>query len=99
MRRLQPGAVVHDVADAFEALRLDGHTLPAKLPAILPGSLRPHHRPEKVWVYDEANREWVAVAAPEARKTLIQRVRAGRRRMWWRDAELGIEQSLRSRFN
>jgi hypothetical protein len=97
MRHLN--APIQDVAEAFETLRLQGHLLPAVMPSILPGSLRPHHRPEKAWVYDEANRQWTAVDAPEPRRSLLDRIRRGRDRMWWRSAELRIERALRARFN
>jgi hypothetical protein len=97
MRHLN--APIQDVAEAFETLRLQGHALPARMPSILPGSLRPHHRPDKAWVYDEANRQWTAVEAPESRRSLLERIRRGRDRMWWRSVELRIERSLRARFN
>jgi hypothetical protein len=97
MRRLN--APIHNVAEALETLQLQGHTLPARMPSILPGSLRPHHQPDKAWVYDEANRTWTAVESPESRPSLLERIRRGRDRMWWRSAELQIERSLRARFN
>jgi hypothetical protein len=97
MRR--PSSPIHDVQGAFDVLRIQGHTLPRRLPSILPGSLRPHHRPDKVWVYDEANREWTAAASPEPRRSLFQRLRRGSDPMWWRSAELRIERALRARFN
>jgi hypothetical protein len=97
VRRLS--SKVHDVETAYELLRVQGHTLPRRLPAILAGSLRPHHRPDKAWVYDEANREWVTVDSPAPRRKLVERLRRGRDAMRWRDAELHIERSLRARFN
>lgn len=98
MRRLS--SPIHNFEAAFELLRVQGHTLPQRLPSILPGSLRPHHRPDKAWVYDEANREWTAVDTPEPRRSLFERLRRGPRdRMWWHAAELRVERALRARFN
>jgi hypothetical protein len=97
MRR--SSAPIHNFEAAFELLRILGHTLPQRLPSILPGSLRPHHRRDKAWVYDEANREWTAVDAPEPRRSLFTRLRRARDPMWWQTAELDVERALRARFN
>jgi hypothetical protein len=100
VRRLNDYAgPVHRLGDAFDVLRSDGHTPAQRLPAILPGSLRLHHQPGKAWVYDEANKLWLVVDAPQTRRRLVDRVRGGRPPMWWRAAELRIERALRARFN
>jgi hypothetical protein len=92
-------ARVQDFDAALGTLRRLGASPPQKLPAVLPGSLRPRRRADEVLVYDEANREWLIVVTPEPRRTLIQRLLRRREPMWWRAVEERIERALRARFN
>jgi hypothetical protein len=90
---------IQGFGEALQTLRRQGACPPRRLPVVLAGSLRPHHRPDKAWVYDEANRHWLAIASPEPRRALIQRLLRGREPMWWRAVEQRVERALRAQFN
>jgi hypothetical protein len=90
---------VQGFGEALQTLRQLGVCPPQRAPVVLPGSLRPHHRPDKAWVYDEANRTWLSVDSPEPRRALIQRLLRGRQPMWWRAVEQRVERALRAPFN
>jgi hypothetical protein len=101
MRRLSEySGPVHLAAEALDRLREDGHTPPALLPAVLPGSLRPHHDPAKAWVYDERNRTWLDVDSPLPRRRFLEWLRGGvAPQPTAREAERRVERTLRARFN
>jgi hypothetical protein len=91
---------IHGFSDALEVLDGLGLRPPDRMPAVLRGSLRPDPDPRKVWVYDEANRDWlrieVRIARPRWRDRLLRRRRTAQS---YREAERTVERALHARFN
>jgi hypothetical protein len=90
---------INTISEALSALLAEGHAPPRRLPSVRAGSLRPHHRPDKVWVFDESNSRWVAATSPEPRRRFHERFLAGDEGVTWFYAEARVERTLRAQFN